>query len=703
MGSADAKRHSHTTVALAREQLVTRWIDPDLTESLGALLPDNADPWLLLHRGHVLCRLRSEFEPAQQLVIVALARFHQRGDMEGVLWATVEQLVLSYHSRAFADGMALFDAAMDDQLPPYLRGELLFGRFLCQIGLDLLREAEASGHAALQALDQEPDERLRTLGRIQMLRNLAAAYHYLGKSRLAVQATEEARRLSANNPNAAHTEPWCCYELGLAYWRKGELGKAAATLDEARRLAESWRHHELWRWAVAAQGHLLRDQDYIPEARAAYMLADGWGEDIHGPIMLQLREGRLSEARWGCEAMLTLANEINSPVYQADARALLGIACLQQGRPVEAMHLFDQASASYAELGYRYNGTTVEYYTAAALLMLGRGEEANRSLARALAFSAAEDVYTCDWWMPQILEPLLTRAVQQRIEPHHAERMLHRRFFDTHSGADIAPNRPRPSQTELDIARQTQLNLLPPAPPFVPDLDIAALSLPAAEVGGDFYGFYPSGADPKSGATRELGLALSDISGKGLQSALLTSGAAVAISTAVADRPRPGDLLMQVHRALAPYTRRSNLYVALCYAVLEQHEAGWQLIAANAGAISPLIRRRDGRVEWMDVAGLPLGSGHAGRYTDASTTLAPGDVVVLISDGVIEAMNQERDLFGFERFEEAVAAAPANGNARDMLHHILDTVQAYVADAPQHDDMTIVVVQVKAAAPDARG
>lgn len=693
-GSSDIARR-------AREQLVTRRIDPSLSEKLGDEPPDTPFPWILLHRGRCLCRLRSDFAHAQLFIDAALTAFRRAGDSEGELWALVERVVLCYHNREFNEGLAVLDLFDVRGLQPYLRSELLFGRFLCYIGLDLLRDAENTGYAALAALDDERDPWLQRLGRIQMLRNQAAAYHYLGKARLSARAAEEALSLAGEHSDTADSEPWCCYELGLAYWRNGEFALAATTLDRARRLAESWRHHELWRWAVATEGHMLRDQGQLVEARQAYMLADSWGEDIHGPILLQIREGRLAEARWACEAMVNLAQRQGSPVYEADGRVLLGLVTLRGGDAHMALELFDSGCATYSELGYIYNLASVRYYQASALLALGHNAEANTKLSEALAFSATEGVYNTDWWMPELMHILLVRAIQQRIEPQHAQRMLERRFLS-------APVTPSPVEVgslvknELDIARQTQLNLLPSAPPFMPDLDIAGMSVPSEEVGGDFYGFYPAGANPTSGNVRQLGLAVSDISGKGLQSALLTSGTAVAISTAVADQPQPSALLSAVHRALHPYTTRSRLYVALCYVVLTQQQNHWALTAANAGALPPLIRRQDGRIEWLDIGGLPLGSMMLGQYSEATTALLPGDVVVLMSDGIIEAMNHQRELFGIDQFERALAAAPVDQGARAVIQHLFAAVQAYAANAPQHDDITLVVVRIEAAAPEMR-
>src|SRR5262249_33787139 len=155
----------------------------------------------------------------------------------------------------FASGLAGIAPFLDRPMRPYLRAELLFGRFLCLVGLSRVQEAVQAGEEALRLLDADPDAWLQRVGRIQMRRNIAAGYHYLGPRRRAVAAAGGAAAAPQEPPDTADMRPWCFYELGLAYLRQGLLAAATETLDTARRLAEAWQHRELWRWAVATQGH----------------------------------------------------------------------------------------------------------------------------------------------------------------------------------------------------------------------------------------------------------------------------------------------------------------------------------------------------------------------------------------------------------------------------------------------------------------
>jgi|GEM_PF-1653319 Serine phosphatase RsbU, regulator of sigma subunit len=677
----------------ARQQIITRRLDPSLSENINE---DTAfhelNAWLLLHRGRCLCRMRSDFKQAQKYIDAALAGFRRYNDKEGEIWTLVEKLVLCYHAQDFAYGLSLFDTIELDNLQAYLQAELLFGRFLCAIGSDLLHDAEMAGHQALEALERETDPWLQRIGRIQMLRNQAAVYHYLGKSQRAVQAAEKALELTCEHPDTSEHEPWVCYELGVAYWRRGSFQAAHTMLDRARRLAEQWQHRELWRWCLVVQGNLLRDLDRLPEAREAYVLADGWGEEIHGPILLQIREGRYIDARWSSEALLQLGEKKGFSTYTADAHGLLGLIDLHIGKRERALEHFDTSAQIFQSLHYNYSLQSINYCRAAALIALGRDAEADHYLAQALHFSASEEVYTHDYWVPNLMEALLLRAITLQIEAPHAKRMLERRFLEVELESYHNQRGTHP-KTELEIARNMQLSLLPNVPPLVPDLDIAGISLPAEEVGGDFYGFYPAGMTIGNTQQRSLGVALSDISGKGLASALLTSGTAVAISTAIGDNPQPNLLLQRVHSALYPHTQRNQMYVALCYSLLTQNQAGWEVQAASGGALPPLIRRANGEVFWLATGGLPIGCMQHCSYSQVSDQLEPNDTLVMISDGIVEAMNSKRELFGFEQLQDALRYAPIERGAHAILHHLLTMVQTFVGSNQQHDDLTIVVVK----------
>ena len=524
-----------------------------------------------------------------------------------------------------------------------------------------------------------------------MQRNIAAGYHYLGESRRSVAAAEHAAALAHSHAETADMQPWCFYELGLAYWRCGQLAAATEMLDRARRLAEQWQHRELWRWAVAAQGHVLRDQDRLEAALAAYQLANCWGEDPEGPAFIQLRQGRLAEARWSCEMLQRISPAASS---QGDAFFLLGLVELRSGQPEAALPMFERAIELYQTTGFHYAVVSVQLYRAAAGMALRNPTLLYEGLRAYLGHAAAQGLLTCNWWLPDTIEPLLIYAASHGIEPEWAQHLLAERFV----GAPLAPAEQASDAAELEIASRMQQSLLPTQPPLMPDLDIAALVRPAAEIGGDFVGYFPRGAEPGEGLQRRLGVAVGDISGKGLAAALLLSGTVVALNTVAASDAPPAQVARALHEAMHPYTSRSRMTIAFCYCLLTQETNGWALQTVGAGAVTPLLRRADGSCGWVETAGFPLGTFAGAQWREQRTSLAPGDVLLLFSDGVVEAMNAAREMYGFERLAGVVGGLPADADAHTILAGVLAAVGAHTGAVPPHDDLTLIVVRVLAGA-----
>lgn len=245
-------------------------------------------------------------------------------------------------------------------------------------------------------------------------------------------------------------------------------------------------------------------------------------------------------------------------------------------------------------------------------------------------------------------------------------------------------------EQELQTAQQIQCSLLPREIPAFPGLAIAAVSIPARQVGGDFYNVFRF-------SLSSLGVAVGDVSGKGMQAALMMTLSFGVLTTKVHRTRPPADLMSTLNVELRPHIQHNKMNTALGYFTLmpESGRDTWVLHAANAGLIAPLIRRRDGRVEWVDTVGLPLGMVPDVHYTACRHTLYPGDLVLLGSDGVVEAMNTEREMYGFDRLTDCVART-ACPDAQTVQDAILHDVQTFVGDAEAHDDMTLVVVMIAA-------
>jgi serine phosphatase RsbU (regulator of sigma subunit) len=242
-------------------------------------------------------------------------------------------------------------------------------------------------------------------------------------------------------------------------------------------------------------------------------------------------------------------------------------------------------------------------------------------------------------------------------------------------------------QHELSLARQIQQSLLPPRQPTWAGPSVFCACIPAREVGGDFYDYHPLGED-------RFALAVGDVSDKGMSAALLMAISLAHFDSALTFTRPPHEVLAHLDRSLVRYTKATGQNCALCYVEID----GLTLHIANAGGIPPFVRRASGVVERLDVGGLPLGVGlgSLAGYESTSVALAPEDVVILTSDGVVEAKRAGGELFGFERLERAIAAAPP-ANPCQMLEHLLGEVSGFVAGAEPHDDLTIVTFQLQAA------
>ena len=246
-------------------------------------------------------------------------------------------------------------------------------------------------------------------------------------------------------------------------------------------------------------------------------------------------------------------------------------------------------------------------------------------------------------------------------------------------------------EQELYMAQQIQKSLLPLDVPTVSGLDIAGYSQSAREVGGDFYNF--SVFDPQ-----HLGIAVGDVSGKGMQAALMMSLSFGLLSTEVRHSVTPAALMGVMNDELLTHSQYHNMNTALGYITLDKDAANpnsrWHLRAANAGLVAPALRRHYGAVEWLDVKGLPLGAIEGAQYSEEHHSLQPGDVLLLSSDGLVEAMNEAGELFGFERLVKSLQQADGQ-SAQTLLDGLLADVKAFVGNADVHDDLTMVIIMIE--------
>lgn len=245
-------------------------------------------------------------------------------------------------------------------------------------------------------------------------------------------------------------------------------------------------------------------------------------------------------------------------------------------------------------------------------------------------------------------------------------------------------------QQELQIARTIQSNLLPQRPPDLPYLDLEALSLPAREVGGDYYDFFPS-----NGETGRLGVAIADASGKGVPASLLVSMTRSLLRSQLDSEKSPGEVVTAMNRLLLDDRLGYRNYVTFFYG--EYDPTTQTLQCANAGQLYPLHRRgRDRRVAYVSLPGVPLGVTREANFQEVTVVMEPGDVLVLYTDGIVEAMDAQRRLYGFDRLEAVVQRA-GEGSARQLIDAIVADVRAFATAELPDDDMTLVVMKFRGA------
>ena len=243
-------------------------------------------------------------------------------------------------------------------------------------------------------------------------------------------------------------------------------------------------------------------------------------------------------------------------------------------------------------------------------------------------------------------------------------------------------------EEELRIARQIQMSLLPQRAVEMSGLRVAALCLPATEVGGDYYDLLPLGPD-------RLAVVVADVSGKGTSAALYMAELKGLVLSLSRVHDSPARLLCEANRILAQ-SLDSRTFITMTYAILDL--ARRRLRFARAGH-NPLIRLAagEGRSQVLAPPGLGLGIDRGEAFDrileEAEVPLDPGDLLVFFTDGLSEAMNPQSELFGERRLRDVIEQASELGS-EELKERILDEIRRFVAGAAQHDDMTLVVLRV---------
>ena len=234
-------------------------------------------------------------------------------------------------------------------------------------------------------------------------------------------------------------------------------------------------------------------------------------------------------------------------------------------------------------------------------------------------------------------------------------------------------------EQELEVARLIQQHFLPKELPDLPGWQIAAYYQPAREVGGDFYDVIPL-------SDGRVGFVVGDVTDKGMPAALVMSATRSVLRASAQRLIEPGIVLETVNEHLCP-DMPEKMFVTCLYGVLDP--ASGHLRFANAGHDLPKLKTAEGVVE-LRARGMPLGLMPGMAYEEKEATLALGDSVLLHSDGVAEAHDPRREMFGSPRLQLTVADG-AGGQA--LIDRVLGALAAFTgADAEQEDDITMVTL-----------
>ena len=242
---------------------------------------------------------------------------------------------------------------------------------------------------------------------------------------------------------------------------------------------------------------------------------------------------------------------------------------------------------------------------------------------------------------------------------------------------------------DLQIAKEIQTWLLPAAPPSIPGLEIAFATRPANTVAGDYYDVFPRGEAASSES--KWVFAMADVAGKSIPAALLMATIQASLKTLAATPSTLPDLVSRMNQYACSNSQEGRRFTTAFLA--EYDPESRTLTYVNAGHNPPILRRRSGSLERLEAGGIPLGILEKATYTAGSTVLQSGDWLVVFTDGVVEAEDTKGDEYGEQRLL-FVLHTGTHLTPGMLLQNITADLDRFVAGAPQHDDVTCLLVKV---------
>jgi phosphoserine phosphatase RsbU/P len=243
---------------------------------------------------------------------------------------------------------------------------------------------------------------------------------------------------------------------------------------------------------------------------------------------------------------------------------------------------------------------------------------------------------------------------------------------------------------DLQIAREIQTWLLPGAPPQIPGLSLAYATRPANTVAGDYYDVFPRpGRTPEE---NRVVIAVADVAGKSIPAAMLMATFQASLKTLSTAQVALPELAANMNKYACSNSQGGLRFTT---AFLAQYDAARRTFEyINAGHNNPIVRRSSGQIERLDAGGLPFGILPDATYEAASVTLAPGDWLIVFTDGLVEAENARQEEYGEVRImtvlNNGVSLSPA-----ELLKRLMFELDVFVGSTPQHDDVTCMLLKAE--------
>jgi phosphoserine phosphatase RsbU/P len=239
-------------------------------------------------------------------------------------------------------------------------------------------------------------------------------------------------------------------------------------------------------------------------------------------------------------------------------------------------------------------------------------------------------------------------------------------------------------EDQLRTARQVQSHLLPDAPPSIPGFELVGVSLPTYEIGGDYYDYIPLDQN-------HVGIVVADVAGSGVAAALVMSAFRALLRTHAKPETNLAQLAGSINRMLPEFCGRGD-FVTAVYAVLDSRTGSLHYV--NCGHNPPLLIRACGEAEKLGHRGPALGVFPAGHFESKEVNLAPGNVLVFYTDGVVELTNAEGEFYGESRLAQAACNA-CQESADGIIQAIIQGTRAFSKSEIYHDDFTLIILQRK--------